>query len=312
MATSDQVAVSSDGPAVTRRPVAHHSTSRPFDAAEIVRAVGIRLTELRQSVQREFEQAEELRNAQLRAKLAEIDASELRRDSRVAEQLTARLAELKDGIDGKDGRDGIDGAPGINGRDGRDGTDGAPGQDGAAGRDGIDGAPGRDGERGERGPQGEFPIVAPWSDRVHYAGEIVTHDGHTWQATRDTGRAPPDDWHCLARGGNDGRSFTVRGTFDAAENYRALDVVALNGASFVARRDDPGGCPGDGWQMIAAQGKRGQTGERGAAGRMGERGFNAPVVTMDINEEGLLTLTNADGSTVTADFYPLLARLKRP
>jgi len=211
-----------------------------------------------------------------------VDVIVAARFAELETKVAARLAELKDGIDGKDGRDGIDG------------KDGAPG------------------ERGERGPQGQFPIVGPWSDRVHYAGEIVTHDGHAWQATRDTGREPPDgDWHCLARAGNDGRSFNVRGTFDAAEKYRALDVVALNGAAFVAKRDDPGVCPSDGWQMIASQGKRGQTGERGAAGRMGERGFaGAPVVTMDINDDGLLTLTNADGSTVTADFYPLLSRLK--
>jgi hypothetical protein len=55
----------------------------------------------------------------------------------------------------------------------------------------------------------------------------------------------------------------VRGTYDPKANYVSNDVVACNGASFIARRDGPGSCPGPGWQMIAAQGKRGVPGERG-------------------------------------------------
>jgi hypothetical protein len=55
----------------------------------------------------------------------------------------------------------------------------------------------------------------------------------------------------------------VRGTFDPKANYVANDLIALNGAAFVARQDNPGPCPGSGWQMIAAQGKRGVAGERG-------------------------------------------------
>jgi hypothetical protein len=52
-------------------------------------------------------------------------------------------------------------------------------------------------------------------------------------------------------------SLEVRGLFSDKETYKALDIVALNGGSFVARRDDPGPCPGAGWQLIASQGKRG-------------------------------------------------------
>ena len=62
----------------------------------------------------------------------------------------------------------------------------------------------------------------------------------------------------------------IRGTFDSQAKYSANDIVACNGASFVARRDNPGVCPGPGWQLIAAQGKRGVAGpqgERGASGR---------------------------------------------
>jgi hypothetical protein len=62
-------------------------------------------------------------------------------------------------------------------------------------------------------------------------------------------------------------SQRIRGTFSAREKYTLGDVVALDGASFIARRDDPGSCPGAGWQLLARQGSRGIAGERGAPGR---------------------------------------------
>jgi hypothetical protein len=58
----------------------------------------------------------------------------------------------------------------------------------------------------------------------------------------------------------------VRGTYQAGTNYVRGDIVALNGASFLAKSDSPGVCPGERWQMIAAQGRRGVRGERGPAG----------------------------------------------
>ncbi len=214
----------------------------------------------------------------------------------------ARWLEANPPAPGRDGRDGQDGI------DGRDGIDGVPGRDGV---DGQDGAPGREGERGPEGPAGKLPLVRAWSDRIHYEGAVVAHDGGTWQAQRDTARAPPhEDWICIAApgaNGQDGGSFSVRGTWGEAESYERLDVVALNGAAFVARRDNPGPCPGDGWQMIAAQGKRGQPGERGLPGQRGEPGPS--VIALDIDREGLMTLSHADGSTVTADLYPLLSKL---
>lgn len=172
---------------------------------------------------------------------------------------------------------------------------------------------GEPGPRGERGPEGRLSVARAWSDRVHYEGEIVTHDGATFQAQRDTGRAPPhDDWICLAgRGqdGRDGKSPRVRDTFDATvTDYRELDIVALNGASFIARRDDPGPCPGDGWKMIAMQGKTGRPGERGAQGPRGPAG--PAVVALHVDDQGLLTLSNGDASKVELDLYPLLSRLQ--
>jgi hypothetical protein len=73
----------------------------------------------------------------------------------------------------------------------------------------------------------------------------------------------------------------VRGTFDQAAVYRHLDIVALGGSSFIARRDQPGPCPGEGWQLIASAGKPGKPGpkgEPGGAGAGGEPGAAAPTI----------------------------------
>jgi hypothetical protein len=113
---------------------------------------------------------------------------------------------------------------------------------------------------------------------VHYAADVVRHDGGLWQALCDTVHAPPrDDWICLARGGRDGITPNIRGTFDVYSKYRKLDIVAMDGASFVAKHDNPGICPGDGWQLMSKQGRQGRKGQsilgpRGAKGDKGEPG----------------------------------------
>jgi hypothetical protein len=129
---------------------------------------------------------------------------------------------------------------------------------------------------------------------------------------RDGEPGPPGERGEPGPEGRAGLSFTIRGTWIEINEYRALDVVALGGASFAARHDDPGPCPGDGWQLIAAQGKRGNAGERGSPGVKGDRGEpGLPVVAMSINDEGMLTLVNGDGSTVACDLYPLLTKVAR-
>ncbi len=206
--------------------------------------------------------------------------------------------------------DGRDGSPGERGSDGAPGRDGEPGKDG---RDGSDGLDGKAGEPGREGPPGKLPVVKGWIDAVHREGEVVVHGGATYQAMRDTGKAPPHaDWGCIAasgRNGADGRSIAIRGTHSADAEYSALDLVALNGGSFVARRDNPGPCPGEGWQLVASQGKTGKPGERGAAGR-GDAGLpGQPIVDAHVDGMGLLTLVNGDGSEVTCDLYPLLSKI---
>jgi hypothetical protein len=59
----------------------------------------------------------------------------------------------------------------------------------------------------------------------------------------------------------------IRGTHDLKAEYFANDLVAKDGASFVAKRNDPGPLPGAGWQLLARQGARGVAGERGVPGR---------------------------------------------
>lgn len=180
------------------------------------------------------------------------------------------------------------------------------------------GPKGERGERGEKGAAGSVAGVIEWIDGVHYEGDVRTFDGSTYQALRDTAKAPPnEDWHCIAaagRDGSDGRSFLICGTYDPdRKDYPALSVVALNGASFAARRDNPGPCPGDGWQLIAAQGKRGEKGERGEKSPKGEKGdkgdAGSAVVALAISEDAVLTLTNGDGTTVELDLYPVLCKV---
>jgi hypothetical protein len=142
------------------------------------------------------------------------------------------------------------------------------------------GPPGPAGPPGEQGPPGKLPLVKLWTpETVYYAGDVVAHDGGTFQAKRDTGQPPSRaDWVCLAAAGRDGNSVTVRGTFDETTEYRRLEVVARNGGSFVALKDAPGPCPGSGWQLIASQGRRGVAGEKGERGPKGDPGSSGATI----------------------------------
>jgi hypothetical protein len=74
----------------------------------------------------------------------------------------------------------------------------------------------------------------------------------------------------------------MRGTYASEEEYKQLDVVVMNGSSFVALKDAPGRCPDSGhWHLLASRGSRGQHGAEGARGLMGLRGERgAPAQTI--------------------------------
>jgi hypothetical protein len=104
------------------------------------------------------------------------------------------------------------------------------------------------------------------------------------------------------------RSLTVVGTYSGDVRYRMLDVVALNGASFAAKVDDPGPCPGDNWQLIAAQGKKGAPGRDGVDGKPGR---DAPRITeWLVNRETYSAVPiMSDGSRgAVLELRPLFAR----
>jgi hypothetical protein len=150
------------------------------------------------------------------------------------------------------------------------------------------------------------PRVQPYTGgKVYYEGQWVTWEGSTFRARCDTGRAPPDEehWACVAAAGLDGLSFRVRGTYQPGEPYSRLDVVALNGGSFVARRNHPGECPGDHWQALCFQGKRGAVGPKGDRGERGPHGSS--IATCELEPERYtLILNHSDGTSVCINLRP--------
>ena len=172
--------------------------------------------------------------------------------------------------------------------------------------DGKEGPRGETGPRGEAGPPGTLKGVRAYAEgAVHYQGDIVTCDGSTFLAKRDTGRAPPDEehWICVAAGGLDGLSFRVRGTYQPGEPYSRLDVVALGGGSYVARRNNPGACPGDDWQALCFQGKKGPVGPKGDRGERGPHGSSIAACELE-PERYTLILNHSDGTSVSINLRP--------
>jgi hypothetical protein len=124
-------------------------------------------------------------------------------------------------------------------------------------------------------PLPKFPSVTAWrADLIYHEREVVSFNGGCWQAVKDTARAPgtTSDWICVAAAG---AGFTVRGTYDCNKKYKYLDIVMVNGSSFVSLKDAPGPCPGDDWRLLSGRGSRGgkgEVGERGPRGEKGEKG----------------------------------------
>jgi hypothetical protein len=155
---------------------------------------------------------------------------------------------------------------------------------------------------------GSLAAVRAYSEGVSYQGDVVFLDGSTYQALRDTARAPPgDDWVPIAVRGEPGRTPPFRGTYKADATYRETDMVAFNGGTWAAKKDDPGPIPGEGWQLVASpgrRGERGEKGERGAQGTPGRDGVSIENGRFDVDEMRLI-LTRSDGSELRVDLLDL-------
>jgi integrin beta 3 len=179
------------------------------------------------------------------------------------------LARLP-GPPGQEGKRGLKGDKGESGARGEPGKQGPAGRDGAPGEPGRQGVPGPAGERGQRGPEGECGPPGPVGPPAY------------------PGRA------C--------------GLYDAQTEYRALDVVTLNGSEWRARCDKPGPLPGDDWLLGA---KKGEPGRPGPSGPQGERGEPGPagidVAAIEL-EDWSLVFTLSDGVVKVCDLRPIFER----
>jgi hypothetical protein len=111
----------------------------------------------------------------------------------------------------------------------------------------------------------------------------------------------------------------LRGAWGAAAQYEAFDRVCFNGAEWIARRDDPGEMPGEGWMLAAKRGKggpagdKGDKGERGAAGEMGatgERGATGATIEAIHVSDLSLIMMRTDGVALECDLRPVLTRFR--
>jgi hypothetical protein len=123
----------------------------------------------------------------------------------------------------------------------------------------------------------------------------------------------------------------VRGTFNSGATYCLNDLVAHNGGSWVAKKDNPGPIPSENWQLVASQGKRGVQGERGPAGpagipptfmgaTVGRRGMEIetsagpiPLVkSVAVDAQNFtLKLIAADDSALTISLLPMFQEFRR-
>jgi hypothetical protein len=65
----------------------------------------------------------------------------------------------------------------------------------------------------------------------------------------------------------------LRGAYRSDQDYDRLDMVTLDGSSYIARQRSPGPCPGEGWRILASAGATGPQGISGPKGDRGPRGL---------------------------------------
>lgn len=195
--------------------------------------------------------------------------------------------------------------PGPAGPEGRRGLQGERGEKGEPGEPGEKGAAGERGERGMDGPAGKFHAPNEWTRGVHYRHTLVTHDGSTYCAKRDTAEQPPhEDWAPIAVKGKDAPVGEVCGLWDETRSYKKFDLAVLGGCEWRAKYDNPGKLPGDGWAQSSRQGDRGKIGPPGKDGERGKQGSpGASRVKLELDGYNLIE-TMSDGTVNVCDIRP--------
>src|SRR5262249_54212137 len=87
----------------------------------------------------------------------------------------------------------------------------------------------------------------------------------------------------------------ICGTHSENKIYLQHDIVAKNGGSYIARRDNASTCPGPDWQQLTQPGKTGAKGERGFAGARGPQGESGKTFrTWKIDVENFVAIPLMD------------------
>jgi integrin beta 3 len=237
---------------------------------------------------------------------AEIDAHKTAALLEVAQA----LATVKDGEPGAQGEKGMPGEPGQKGDKGDPGEAGEKGDPGQAGERGQPGEPGQSGERGEKGDPGESApdptekVAAAALEKLRE--DRLELDEKLFAATRRFERlsaeleerlasiteGPPGPEGTPGRDGADGVTGEARGQYDASETYGKHDRVASNGSEWIAKYDNPGPLPGEGW-MLGAQGKKGRPGVG---------------IQRAVTKGYALVLETTDGKAMTLDLRSMFER----
>jgi Collagen triple helix repeat (20 copies) len=208
------------------------------------------------------------------------------------------------------------------------GPAGPVGATGPAGVAGVAGATGGIGPAGPAGPPASFQ--GTWLAGTSYAvGSVVGFGGSSYAAlTANVGREPdlsPTFWAVLAQAGTPGAAgapgvqgpagapgavgVTYRGTWVAATAYHANDVVAFNGATYLASTTSLGSQPDVSppqWAVLAVNGVLGATGPSGAAATLsvgtvttGAAGSQASVTNSGTANAAVLNFSIPQGAPGT-------------
>jgi hypothetical protein len=80
--------------------------------------------------------------------------------------------------------------------------------------------------------------------------------------------------------------------------------------SFAAKYDNPGECPGEGWQLFACSGYKGKEGPPGPTGAKGSDGRSVSIVKWEADpDEMVLRIADSTGNTFAVDLQPIAERI---